>query len=309
MKFELHHGDCLDVMKGLDLWSVDAIVTDPPAGIGFMGKEWDDDKGGRDGWVAFLKDRLVEARYLAKPGAYALIWALPRTSHWTATAIEDAGWRIADRLAHVFGTGFPKHKSKLKPAVEDWWLAWNPDDKATLLPGLDACRVPAPGGLTSGGRNRGSSPNPMNREAGVLEDRERSEEHPNGRWPTPLLLSHSPDCADECVEGCPIQPMGEAARFFTNLDPDPFFYCPKASTKERNGAGRNNHPTVKPQALMSWLVTLITPPGGVVLDPFTGSGSTGVACAKGGYGFIGIEKEAEYFEIAKRRIEHSLKGE
>src|SRR5690606_20900371 len=65
---------------------------------------------------------------------------------------------------------------------------------------------------------------------------------------------------------------------------------------------RNHHPTVKPLMLMSWLIKLICPPGGIVLDPFAGSGSTLVAAKREGFGFIGIEKEAEYIEIAKARV-------
>jgi site-specific DNA-methyltransferase (adenine-specific) len=64
----------------------------------------------------------------------------------------------------------------------------------------------------------------------------------------------------------------------------------------------NHHPTVKSQALMRWLVRLVTPPGGVVLDPFMGSGSTGVAALSEGFGFVGIERDADYFKIAERRI-------
>lgn len=79
-----------------------------------------------------------------------------------------------------------------------------------------------------------------------------------------------------------------------------FFYCAKASKKER-GEG-NNHPTVKPIALMKWLVTLVTPEGGVVLDPFAGSGTTLVACKELGRSCIGIERESEYVEIIKRRL-------
>ena len=65
---------------------------------------------------------------------------------------------------------------------------------------------------------------------------------------------------------------------------------------------RNHHPTVKPTALMRYLCRLVTPPGGVVLDPFTGSGSTGKAAVLEGFGFVGIEREAEYVEIARARI-------
>jgi site-specific DNA-methyltransferase (adenine-specific) len=79
-----------------------------------------------------------------------------------------------------------------------------------------------------------------------------------------------------------------------------FFYCAKASRADR-GAG-NSHPTVKPTDLMRYLCRLVTPPGGVVLDPFAGSGSTGKAAALEGFRFIGIEREAEYVEIARARI-------
>jgi site-specific DNA-methyltransferase (adenine-specific) len=67
---------------------------------------------------------------------------------------------------------------------------------------------------------------------------------------------------------------------------------------------KNHHPTVKPIALMRYLCRLVTPPGGVVLDPFAGSGTTGCAATLEGFGFVGIEREAEYVEIARQRIEH-----
>lgn len=84
-----------------------------------------------------------------------------------------------------------------------------------------------------------------------------------------------------------------------------FFYVAKASKRERNagmGEQTNGHPTVKPLKLMEYLIKLITPPQSTVLDPFMGSGSTGVAAVKNGFKFIGIEMNEEYVEIAKRRI-------
>mgnify|MGYP001245502755 CR=1 FL=1 len=83
-----------------------------------------------------------------------------------------------------------------------------------------------------------------------------------------------------------------------------FFYCPKASKKDRDVD--NIHPTVKPTDLMAYLIRLVTPKGGVVLDPFTGSGSTGKAAVREGMNFIGIEREEEYFHIAKQRIEQEV---
>lgn len=79
-----------------------------------------------------------------------------------------------------------------------------------------------------------------------------------------------------------------------------FFYCAKASRSERGPT--NTHPTVKPVSLMRWLVRLVTPPGGIVLDPFMGSGTTGIACSREGFLFVGIELSSEYAEIARRRI-------
>ena len=156
-----------------------------------------------------------------------------------------------------------------------------------------------------------------------------------GRWPPNILLNHSPECDDECAEDCAVAEMnrqGDSAKFFPC-----FHYGTKAGRKERErgcenlpaktgaqavereegsdglnspraGAGRtaaavrNGHPTVKPIELMRWLVRLVTPPNGTVLDPFTGSGTTGVACVLESFDFIGFEQSAEYVEIAEARI-------
>ena len=81
-----------------------------------------------------------------------------------------------------------------------------------------------------------------------------------------------------------------------------YFYCPKTSKSERHNADKNTHPTVKPVELMKYLCRLVTPKGGTVLDPFMGSGSTGMAAKDEGFDFIGIEKEPEYYDIAEARI-------
>ena len=85
-----------------------------------------------------------------------------------------------------------------------------------------------------------------------------------------------------------------------------FFYCAKASKRDRNEGIANNHPTVKPTTLMQYLVRLVTPPNGIVLDPFMGSGSTGKACVYEGFDFIGIEQSSEYVEIAQARIDFAV---
>ncbi len=85
-----------------------------------------------------------------------------------------------------------------------------------------------------------------------------------------------------------------------------FFYCAKASKAERSAGLENNniHPTVKPVALMKYLCRLFTPPNGIVLDPFMGSGTTGVAALAQDFSFIGVERDSEYFEIAQKRLSH-----
>lgn len=136
-----------------------------------------------------------------------------------------------------------------------------------------------------------------------------------GRWPANLLLEDCP----EVLAGFPTTTSGtgairKSAAGLFGLGGDGkanteyggtgsaarFFYCGKATKKDREEG--NGHPTVKPTAVMRWLCRLITPPGGVVLDPFTGSGSTGKAAVREGFDFIGIEREAEYVAIARARV-------
>jgi site-specific DNA-methyltransferase (adenine-specific) len=166
---------------------------------------------------------------------------------------------------------------------------------------------------------------------GTQNENEREEfepeQSPLGRWPANVLLSHDVNCSGEsgCAPGCPCAIVDEqsggdgASRYFNVLTIDaddfaPFFYCSKASRKERE-AGladlkegdkkvANDHPTVKSLALMEWCVKLVTPPEGVVLDPFMGSGSTGIAALRNGFSFIGMEADEHYMDIAEARIRH-----
>ncbi len=100
MSVQLHLGDCLDVMQGMPENSIDSIVTDPPYGLEFMGKEWDYGVPGVPFWEAALR--------VAKPGAHLLAFGGTRTWHRLAAAIEDAGWEIRDTVMWVYGSGFPK---------------------------------------------------------------------------------------------------------------------------------------------------------------------------------------------------------
>lgn len=120
----LHHGDCLDILPTLEAESVDAIVTDPPYGLGFMGKAWDHGAPGVAFWAAMLR--------VAKPGAHLLAFGGTRTVHRIACAIEDAGWEIRDTLVWAYASGFPKSLNVAK-AVDDA-IARAAVDQLRLLP-------------------------------------------------------------------------------------------------------------------------------------------------------------------------------
>jgi DNA modification methylase len=162
----VRHGDCLDVMAGMDPESVDAIVTDPPYGLEFMGKAWDS-LGGKASsqrlspamaaaTVGYYKGRgatatnpntmqiwhtsWAEAAYrVAKPSAYLLAFGGTRTVHRMTVALEDAGWIIRDMLVWAYASGFPKSKASLKPAWEPIVMARKPGPLRDLA--IDACRI------------------------------------------------------------------------------------------------------------------------------------------------------------------------
>ncbi len=501
--FHIEHGDNLEILKKLSPNSFDSLVTDPPSGIAFMGKDWDTDKGGRDAWIAWLRTIMQEVYRVLKPGGYGVVWSLPRTSHWTAMALEDAGFDIRDSISHVFGQGFPKshdiskaidrlagaereikgHLNKqtglitaepqridtsnfnlqfapkhtregivsqplsdpataaaaakwngwgsaVKPAHEIWWLIQKPISENSIAENVLTHGV---GGLNIDGsrigwKNEEPYKDQPNKAQGVFVSKEHidftSNGNPTGRFPSNFLMTHSPECELignrkvgsgeivlssqvnrtakddfftgkkpnrtnsttsygtetvenwQCSESCPIRILDEqsggsksaprkagsglindlvgfphgaesnhsdkggASRFFKTFEADlvaPFFYAAKPSSGEKNkglegreltvkgsfdGAkvsnttkgptnalrpdkatlGANGHPTVKGVKLMQYLITLITPPSGVVLDPFMGSGTTGVAAIKNGFKFFGIDQEKQYTEIAIDRL-------
>jgi len=363
MAFTIHHGDCREVMATLDAESVDAIVSDPPYGLSFMGKGWDHGVPGVEFWA--------EALRVAKPGAHLLAFGGTRTYHRLACAIEDAGWEIRDCVMWVYGSGFPKsHNLKgewqgwgtaLKPAWEPIIVARKPlvgtvaENVLTHGTGginVDGCRVAGPKHTQSTSHAGG-----QHGRYGSLPARGPQVDAGNGRWPANLIHDGSEEVvglfphgagASAPVRGSEQSTTGQNGILgHFNRVPGPFhgdsgsaarfFYCAKASKADRDegceglpqtikqsvahGDKRhgtlpytnepremnprprgNHHPTVKPTDLMRYLCRLVTPPGGVVLDPFTGSGSTGKAATLEGFWFIGIEREAEYVEIAKARI-------
>jgi site-specific DNA-methyltransferase (adenine-specific) len=308
----LIEADALLTLAKLPAHSVDAIVTDPPYGIGFHDESWD----GADIYRAAHKDRerlsegeafarwtrgwAVECRRVLKPGGHMVAFGAPRTFHRLVAGVEDAGLQVRDQLLWVYAQGAPKARklpgglaAMLKPAYEPILLARAPFTGTT------------PRNLAAWGTGA------LNTEASRV----------NGYWPANLTLSHAPDCTEaRCTSDCPAGLLDAA---HPDLRPSRLFFCAKASKREREEGceelplredqlysrpaprqRRNVHPTVKPTALMRWLVRLITPPGGVVLDPFTGSASTGIAAVMEDRMFLGIEREGRYVDIACARLTH-----
>jgi DNA modification methylase len=329
-------GDCLEKLKELPDNSVDSVVTDPPYGIGFMNKEWDNPSKHRElierekirsqerfeqgkspangGFSKGVQPGLAiggakEGRWfqewceewgreclrVLKPGGYLLSFSAPRTYHRMTSGLEDAGFEIRDQLMWIFGSGFPKSLNlgngigtALKPAHEPIVMARKPlsekNNKENILKwgtgglNIDDCRIeykddkPSLKVINQGNDLTGWG---VELDKGRLEDWEPNN---TGRWPANIIFDESEE------------PWSK------------FFYHPKINKKDRGDM--NNHPTVKPTELMLYLIKLVTPKGGTVLEPFMGSGSTGKAAIRGRFDFIGIEKEEEYLKIAQSRIEN-----
>ena len=290
-------------MRGLPDGSVGAVVTDPPYGLAFMGKEWDHGIPGVPFWA--------EALRVLKPGGYLAAFGGTRTYHRLACAIEDSGFQLQDCLMWLHGQGFPKGKTQLKPAWEPILLAYKPG-KRTL--NVDACRIGTTGGTTGTDYAK----------TGLLGIGGKCTITPlnAGRWPANLLLDEEAarmldEQSGERGGGLGVRGagsldgrssfampgQGQTVGYGDSGGASRFFYTAKASRSDR-GLG-NDHPTVKPSKLMRWLVRLIAPPGGTVLDPFLGSGTTAVACVLEGFSCIGIEREPHYLDIARARVAHA----
>ena len=282
------NADCIEHLKTIEDNYFDSVVTDPPYHLtsiakrftnsteakygkdgsfkrltkGFVGHEWD------GGDIAFTTDLWKEVYRTIKPGSVLLAFAATRNYHRMAVAIEDSGFEIFDMINWIYGSGFPKRKNLLKPAHEPIVMARKGVNKDL---NLDECRV--------GDEEIDTSKNRRNTQAeqifkGGWTGKEGGE-IVKGRWPANVIH----DGLEE-----------EWAKYF---------YCPKASKKEK---GDTKHPTVKPLELMRYLVKLITPKDGIVLDPFAGTGTTGEACTLEGRNYYLIEKTKEYIPDIENRI-------
>jgi len=340
-------------MRTLDAESVDAVITDPPYGLTFMGKDWDN-YGTPLGFQQWTAQWAAEAYRVLKPGGYLLAFGGTRTYHRLAAGVEDAGFEIRDCLLWLYGSGFPKSLNlkgdwegwgtALKPAVEPIVMARKPligtvaenvQCYGTGAININATRV--------GTDERFNNPGGISSVNGVYGLRFGNVEGNtvNGRWPANVLLDEEAaalldEQSNESVSGVGV-PSGSGGiwapstgkpagpQYGDSGGASRFFYVAKAAKAERNfgldgfstevagtGALRdggqesktraNTHPTVKPVALMAYLIRMVARKGSVILDPFMGSGTTAVAAIQEGVAWIGCEREAEYVKIINGRI-------
>ena len=277
--------DCLEHLKTLDDNVFDSCVTDPPYHLqsimkrftkgpaakygkdgsfnrlskGFLGEEWD------GGDIAFQKEFWEQVYRTIKPKGVLLAFAATRNYHRMATAVEDAGFEIFDMINWVYGSGFPKRKNLLKPAHEPIVMARKGVNKEL---NLDECRI------------KTDDLKKFNRKSFAwsgksLYNEQEYKPSEKGRYPSNFIHDG------------------------LNEDWSKYFYCTKASKKEKDGT---DHPTVKPLDLMKYLVRLVTPKNGLVLDPFAGTGTTGEAAILENRKYYMIEKTQKYIPVINKRL-------
>lgn len=380
----IHYGDALEVMKTFPENSIDTILTDPPYGLKFMGKDWDHGVPGVHYWA--------EALRVAKPGAFLLAFGGTRTFHRLTCAIEDAGWEIRDCIMWLYGSGFPKSHdiskaidkvagcerpriaggqggsnailgarkpgeaisgetikwhgwgTALKPAWEPIVVAMKPLDKTFVnnaltwgVAGLniDGCRIstdeklsPVPGVQARFQKlvvKQGARPY----KNGLPAEKEGKDDtyYPSllGRWPANVILDEQ--AAELLDEQSGILTSGAMKKSYEYKNNGHSFGNPSGATRQihdanKGGASRffytakaaptergedNNHPTVKPLDLMKYLCKLTsTPSGGVILDPFMGSGTTLKAAREMGRKSIGIDIKEDSCRIALKRLKQGV---
>lgn len=385
-QFTLHHGDSLDVLKTLADNSIDAVVTDPPYGLDFMGKAWD------TGSTAFSIEFWTQIGRVLRPGGHVLAFGGTRTWHRLAVAVEDAGFEIRDNIAWLYGSGFPKSLdvskaidkaagverpdrvvsgpannqifqpsqtvdnagtpvtdaakqwdgwgTALKPAFEPIVVARKPlaaqlgdtvaanvIEHGTGALNIDGCRIGYEADdLAVRTARTGKMAGTTYGHNGTVQYSGGEVAAPNnaGRWPANVVLD--PFTAAEVDRQSGVSKSRRAELTSTPGDiygagaglpshtgiygqddeggASRFFYTAKASPSERprDEADGTAHPTVKPLELMRWLIRLVTPPKGIVLEPFAGSGTTVEACLLEEMACVAIEREADYIPLIVQRI-------
>jgi len=285
--YELMCSDNIEAMKMLPENSIDACITDPPYGMEIAGVGWDHNVPPVDTWK--------EVYRVLKPGAFVLSFCAPEFYHRMAVNVEDAGFRPMDMIMWMITTKMAK-ANRLKPAHEPIFVAQKPLEGSIEKNfekwgcgkiNIDDNRIPwdkePPKGWIKGGSKRRAFGGNVNK-AADQEVKETVDANPNGRYPS-NIIGH-----------------------FEEPEHQKYFYAPRVTRKERGEY--NDHPTPKPISLMRYLCRVYSPIGGLVLDPFNGSGSTGIAAIQENRKFIGIDMSQHYIDISERRIQdHCFSGE
>ena len=321
-------GSCLDRLKELPDASIDAVVCDPPYELGLMSKKWD------SSGIAFNTAVWSECLRVLKAGGHLVAFGGTRTVHRIACAIEDAEFEIRDTISWIYFSGFPKslnldgdytgYGTALKPAQEPAILARKPIEAGSIARqvlatgtgaiNIDACRFPFGDPCWVGDTDDTGERKPVKNTTaagydnkGAQFQKNTSEQiiynySPAGRWPANIYQCAKPSRSEK-EQG--LEHLEPSTGFDINgRDPDNIGH-----TYAHAGAGRtsseirNIHPTVKPLKLMRWLVRLVTPEGGTVLDPFAGSGTTLAAATLEDRHSIGVELTPEYLPIIHGRVQ------
>ena len=290
----LFNGDSKIELQKVQDNSVDFMATDPPYGYSFMGKSWDKVLPDREIWK--------ESFRVLKEGSFICVMAAPRTDVlWRICRdLEEAGFNMSfTNIEWVYHSGFPKASDTSKQidkrlGVEREVIGKNPNHRPN-----------SPKDNTKGDYN----PNSEGNKVITKSNSDLGQKYEGSK------LGFQPKPAREIII-VGMKPFKEKSYIdkvlnFEELPENiqrtyPLIQTPKPSKKEKQiGTDKNTHPTIKPIKLMSYLITLFTREGDWVLDPFMGSGTTGLACKLLNRNFIGIDYEEDYFNIAEERLEVS----
>ena len=341
--WQLKLGNCKELIKDLEDNSIDSIVTDPPYELGFMGKKWDNSGIAYDVelWSECLRVLKHGGHLLAFGGSrtyHRMAVAIEDAGfeirdqiQWVYGSGFPKSHNISKAIDKMAGDAkqWDGWGTALKPAHEPICVARKPligtvaENVLKYGTGginIDECRVGSDGGCAGAGAGAGARVysvglnGPFAKPVAGL-----------GRWPANFIH----DGSEEVLAGFPETQSGTFnqsqkkavnkiySHFTGYTNPKQynsnkgsaarFFYCAKASKKDRDEGCYNHHPTVKPTDLMRYLCRLVTPPNGIILDVFTGSGSTGKAAILEGFRFVGFDMQSEYIDIASARIKDAEK--